>query len=53
MAEVMMRQPRIVRRLTTQLVRRPWRKALTDDLHLGHELVAANVSMMRGYEPEL
>lgn len=55
MAEVMMRQPRVVRRLTTQLVRRPWRKALAEDLqmHLGHELFAANVSMMRNYEPDL
>ncbi len=34
-AEHIMSQPRITRRLTTQIVRRPWRQRITDDLDGG------------------
>lgn len=34
-AEHIMSQPRITRRLTTQIVRRPWRRRITDDLDGG------------------
>lgn len=39
MAEQLMKQPRTVRRLTTQLARRPLRRAVQDDfgMHIGHE----------------
>lgn len=42
-AAQIMRQPRVVRRLTVQIVRRPWKQALTDDLsmHLAHEMEGA------------
>jgi hypothetical protein len=30
-----MRQPRTVRRLTTQIIRRPWKKRILDDLDGG------------------
>ena len=35
LADHIMTQPRITRRLTTQIVRRPWRKRITDDLDGG------------------
>ena len=34
-ADYIMKQPRIVRRLTTQIVRRPWRQRITDNLDGG------------------
>ncbi|MGW4028338.1 enoyl-CoA hydratase/isomerase family protein [Streptomyces sp. NPDC004838] len=34
-ADHIMGQPRITRRLTTQIIRRPWRKRITDDLDGG------------------
>ncbi len=34
-ADHIMSQPRVMRRLTTQIVRRPWRKRITDDLDGG------------------
>jgi enoyl-CoA hydratase/carnithine racemase len=34
-ADHIMRQPRTVRRLTTQVIRRPWKKRITDDLDGG------------------
>jgi enoyl-CoA hydratase/carnithine racemase len=34
-ADHIMTQPRITRRLTTQIVRRPWRKRITDNLDGG------------------
>jgi enoyl-CoA hydratase/carnithine racemase len=35
LADHIMTQPRITRRLTTQIVRRPWKKRITDDLDGG------------------
>jgi enoyl-CoA hydratase/carnithine racemase len=35
LADHIMKQPRITRRLTTQIIRRPWRKRITDDLDGG------------------
>ena len=35
LADHIMTQPRITRRLTTQIVRRPWRRRITDDLDGG------------------
>lgn len=35
LADHIMRQPRITRRLTTQIIRRPWKKRITDDLDGG------------------
>lgn len=35
LADHIMRQPRITRRLTTQIIRRPWRRRITDDLDGG------------------
>jgi enoyl-CoA hydratase/carnithine racemase len=35
LADHIMTQPRTTRRLTTQIVRRPWRKRITDDLDGG------------------
>ena len=35
LADHLMRQPRITRRLMTQVVRRPWKKRITDDLDGG------------------
>lgn len=51
-AEKIMRPHRVVRRLTTQLVRRPWRKAITSDfqMHFGHEMFGANVSRVSHVE---
>ncbi len=45
MAELIMKSPRIVRRLTTQVVRRPWKRLFTDDFkeHFAHEMYAAHV----------
>jgi enoyl-CoA hydratase/carnithine racemase len=39
-AEEIMKQPRVVRRLTSQLLRRPWKRLLVDDfqVHVGHEM---------------
>jgi len=34
-ADHIMSQPRVTRRLTTQIVRRPWKKRITDDLDGG------------------
>jgi enoyl-CoA hydratase/carnithine racemase len=34
-ADFIMTQPRITRRLTTQIIRRPWKKRITDDLDGG------------------
>ncbi|CAG4884764.1 putative 6-oxocamphor hydrolase [Georgfuchsia toluolica] len=44
-AGIMMKQDRVVRGLTTQLMRRPWKRLFTDDFahHFAHELYAANV----------
>jgi enoyl-CoA hydratase/carnithine racemase len=38
-AESIMKQPRAIRRLTHQLIVRPWKRAVLDDfqVHLGHE----------------
>lgn len=46
MAETIMKSERIVRRLTTQIARRPWRRAFQNDfaMHFAHELFAANVA---------
>jgi enoyl-CoA hydratase/carnithine racemase len=35
LADHIMRQPRVTRRLTTQIIRRPWKKRITDDLDGG------------------
>lgn len=35
LADHIMAQPRVTRRLTTQIIRRPWRKRITDDLDGG------------------
>lgn len=35
LADMIMKQPRTVRRLTTQVIRRPWKKRITDDLDGG------------------
>lgn len=35
LADHIMRQPRITRRLTTQILRRPWKRRITDDLDGG------------------
>ena len=35
LADHIMRQPRVTRRLTTQIIRRPWRKRIADDLDGG------------------
>jgi hypothetical protein len=35
LADHIMTQPRITRRLTTQIIRRPWKKRITDDLDGG------------------
>ena len=37
--EIIMKKPRIKRRLTRELVRHPWKRILTEDLrlHAGHE----------------
>jgi enoyl-CoA hydratase/carnithine racemase len=35
LADHIMSQPRVTRRLTTQIVRRPWRRRITDDLDGG------------------
>lgn len=37
-ADRIMSRPRIVRRMTTQIVRRPWRKRITDDLDGGFRI---------------
>lgn len=46
MAALMMKQDRVVRGLTTQVMRRPWKRVFTDDFahHFAHELYAANVN---------
>lgn len=46
MAEKIMQAPRIVRRLTTQVVRRPWKRLFTADFkeHFAHEMYAAHVA---------
>jgi len=46
LAEMIMKQPRVVRRLTSQLMKRPWRRLFTDDfnMHFAHECFAVNVS---------
>ena len=40
-AEKIMKKPRSVRRLTSAVIRRPWKRLLVQDLgfHLGHELL--------------
>lgn len=45
-AREIMKSDRIVRRLTTQVLRRRWKRLFTDDfsMHFAHELFAANVS---------
>jgi enoyl-CoA hydratase/carnithine racemase len=35
LADHIMSQPRVTRRLTTQIIRRPWRRRITDDLDGG------------------
>jgi len=35
LADIIMKQPRTIRRLTTQILRRPWKKRITDDLDGG------------------
>jgi len=49
MAAVIMKNSRIVRRLTTQLLRRRWKRLFTDDfnMHFGFELYASVVSETR------
>lgn len=39
-AEMIMKKPRVTRRLTSQLVRRPWKRLLIEDMqvHVGHEM---------------
>jgi enoyl-CoA hydratase/carnithine racemase len=39
-AEEIMKKPRVVRRLTSQLTRRPWKRMIMDDyqVHMGHEM---------------
>jgi enoyl-CoA hydratase/carnithine racemase len=39
-AEEIMKKPRVVRRLTSQLTRRPWKRMIMDDyqVHIGHEM---------------
>jgi enoyl-CoA hydratase/carnithine racemase len=46
MAAQLMEQPRTVRRLTTQVARRPWRRAIQLDfgMHLAHELFGVRES---------
>jgi enoyl-CoA hydratase/carnithine racemase len=46
MAGRLMKQPRTVRRLTTQIARRPWRRAFQADfgMHLTHELFGVHES---------
>jgi len=41
-----MEQPRVIRRLTSQVAKRPWRSAVQADfgMHLAHELFAGNVA---------
>lgn len=45
-AQLIMRQPRVVRRLTTQVAKRPWRRLVQDDfgMHLATEAFAGNLS---------
>ncbi|HJU09442.1 MAG TPA: enoyl-CoA hydratase/isomerase family protein [Candidatus Binataceae bacterium] len=40
-AEIIMKKPRTVRRLTSAVLRRPWKRLIVQDLgfHLGHELL--------------
>ncbi len=49
-AEKLMRLDRVVRRLTTQVARRPWRRLFTDDfqMHFAHEMFAANRVFHKG-----
>jgi len=53
LAEVMMKQPRVVRRLTSQLMKRPWRRLFTEDfnMHFAHECFAVNVTGMGRANP--
>lgn len=46
MARIMMKQDRLVRRTTQEIVRRPWKRAFTDDfaMHFAHECFAAVVN---------
>jgi hypothetical protein len=39
-AKEIMKQPRVVRRLTSQLTRRPWKRFIMNDFqtHMGHEM---------------
>lgn len=45
-AATIMRQPRVIRRLTTQITKRPWRRIVQDDfaMHLATEAFAGNLS---------
>jgi len=36
LAQSIMQKPRIVRRMTSQLVRRPWKRRLLEDFHMGY-----------------
>ncbi|MEW6441000.1 MAG: enoyl-CoA hydratase/isomerase family protein [bacterium] len=46
---VVNRNPRIVRRMTTQIAKRPWRRLFTDDfsMHIAHEMYAIHISMQQ------
>lgn len=49
LADHIMTQPRITRRLTTQIVRRPWKKRIVDDLDGGFGIqMFAHVAKSRG-----
>lgn len=45
-AEVIMKKPRAIRRLTSQVIRREWKRRLVEDLgfHVSHELLGMHLS---------
>jgi enoyl-CoA hydratase/carnithine racemase len=52
-ADHIMSQPRVTRRLTTQIVRRPWKKRITDDLDGGFGIqMFAHVSKQKSIHGE-
>lgn len=53
LADHIMSQPRVTRRLTTQIVRRPWKKRITDDLDGGFGIqMFAHVSKQKSIHGE-
>ena len=54
LADHIMRQPRITRRLTTQILRRPWKRRITDDLDggFGIQMFAHLAKMEAIHNPE-